>query len=241
MPSAPIAARRTALLCCRPCITSIEEAGSGRFPDQTKVSGMHDGALTVSIAGRVVENNHQHKLTKRPMQYAPAITFRFAEPHDANAIRTIEFEAGQRFVSVGMAGIADAPPMEPELVARKITAREIIVAVDTDGKCAGFVMFEQQPARLYVQELDVLTSHAGRRIGAALIEQVAHLARARRLTQLILSTFREVPWNAPYYRRIGFRDIEEAELDATLLARRDAHIARGLDESKRVFMRRDLA
>jgi predicted N-acetyltransferase YhbS len=101
-------------------------------------------------------------------------------------------------------------------------------------------MFEPQPARIYVQELDVLTSHAGRRIGAALIEQVAQLARARRLPQLVLSTFRDVPWNAPYYRRLGFRDIAQAELDAALIARRDAHIARGLDESKRVFMRRDV-
>jgi predicted N-acetyltransferase YhbS len=175
------------------------------------------------------------------MQHAPAITFRFAGQHDANAIRTIEFEAGQRFFSVDMAGIADAPPMDLELVARKIAAREIIVAVGADATCVGFVMFEPQPARIYVQELDVLTSHAGQRIGAALIEQVAQLARAQRLPQLILSTFREVPWNAPYYRRLGFRDIEEAELDAALIERRDAHIARGLDESKRVFMRHDLA
>lgn len=175
------------------------------------------------------------------MQPASTVTFRFAAPPDASAIRTIEFEAGQRFVSVGMAGIADAPPMELEVVERKIAAHEIIVAVDADATCVGFVMFEPQPTRIYVQELDVLTSHAGRRIGAALIEQVAQLARTRQLTQLILSTYREVPWNAPYYRRLGFRDIEEAELDAVLVARRDAHIARGLDESKRVFMRRDLA
>jgi predicted N-acetyltransferase YhbS len=175
------------------------------------------------------------------MQHATAVTFRFAGPHDANAIRTIEFEAGQRFLSVDMAGIADAPPMDLELVERKIAAREIIVAVAADATCAGFVMFEPQPTRIYVQELDVLTSHAGQRIGAALIEQVAQIARAQRLTQLILSTYREVPWNAPYYRRLGFRDIEEAELDAALIARCDAHIARGLDESKRVFMRRDLA
>jgi GNAT superfamily N-acetyltransferase len=174
------------------------------------------------------------------MQPAPDVTCRFAAPHEASVIRTIEFEAGQRFVSVGMTGIADAPPMALELVERKIAASEIIVAVDTDATCAGFVMFEPQPARIYVQELDVLTSHAGRRIGAALIEQVAQLARRRHLPQLVLSTYREVPWNAPYYRRLGFRDIEAAELDAALIARRDAHIARGLDESKRVFMRRDL-
>lgn len=175
------------------------------------------------------------------MQQASSVTFRFAAPHDAHAVRTIEFEAGQRFASVGMAGIADAPPMEMDLVNRKIAAQQIVVAVAAGETCVGFVMFEPQATRLYVQELDVLTAYAGQRVGAALIEQVAQLARAQQLTQLTLSTYREVPWNAPYYRRLGFRDIEEAELDAALIERRDAHIARGLDESKRVFMRRDLA
>ncbi|SMG57691.1 GNAT family N-acetyltransferase [Paraburkholderia susongensis] len=182
---------------------------------------------------------HEPAATSRTVTFR-AVTFRFAAPRDAQAIREIEFEAGQRFASVGMAGIADAPPMALEIVNRKIAAREIIVAIDAQASCAGFVMFEPQPARIYVQELDVFTSHAGRRIGAALIEQVAQIARSRQLTQLVLSTYRDVPWNAPYYRRLGFHDIETAELDAALIARRDAHIARGLDESKRVFMRRDL-
>ncbi|SIT48563.1 GCN5-related N-acetyltransferase [Paraburkholderia ribeironis] len=174
------------------------------------------------------------------MQFAPAVTFRFAASHDASAIRTIEFEAAQRFASVGMVGIADAPPMELALVGRKIAAGEIIVAVAAEATCAGFIMFEPQPTRIYIQELDVLTSYAGQRIGAALIEQVAQLARKRQLTQLILSTYRDVPWNAPYYRRLGFRDIGATELDAALIARRNAHIARGLDESRRVFMRREV-
>nr|WKF60908.1 hypothetical protein HUO10_005430 [Paraburkholderia busanensis] len=171
------------------------------------------------------------------------LTFRFAAPHDAAAIRAIEFEAGQRFVSVDMVGIADAPPMEIALVERKIAAREIVVAVnaDADAACVGFVMFEPEPARFYVQELDVLTSHAGQRIGAALIDEVARLARERGVMQLVLSTFRDVPWNAPYYRRLGFRDIAPNDLDASLIERRDMHIAHGLDESKRVFMRRDFA
>ncbi|AXF16447.1 GNAT family N-acetyltransferase [Paraburkholderia caledonica] len=174
------------------------------------------------------------------MQHLADVTFRLAAPGDAETVRTIEFEASLRFVSVGMPGIADAPPMSLAFVERKIAAQELIVAVNAEGTCVGFVMFEPQPARIYIQELDVLTSHAGRRIGAALIEQVAQLARSRQIMQLVLSTYREVPWNAPYYGRLGFRDIDEAELDVALRARRDAHIARGLDESKRVFMRRDL-
>lgn len=175
------------------------------------------------------------------MQQPVGITFRFAALQDAETIRAIEFEASLRFMSVGMAGIADALPMHLALVERKIAAQEIMLALDVEGTCAGFVMFEPQPARIYIQELDVLTSHAGRRIGAALIGQVEQLARSCERMQLTLSTYREVPWNAPYYRRLGFREIAETELDAALIARRDAHIARGLDESKRVFMRRDLA
>jgi predicted N-acetyltransferase YhbS len=174
------------------------------------------------------------------MQHTATLTYRLAAPPDANAIRSIEFEAGQRFARIGMTGIADAPPMAQEFVKRKIEAREIIVAVERGGMCVAFVMFEPQPAHFYVQELDVLTSHAGQRIGAALLEQVAQRARAQQVMQLVLSTFREVPWNAPYYRRLGFRDMNEADLDAALIARREAHIARGLDESKRLFMRRDL-
>src|ERR1700744_1860417 len=128
------------------------------------------------------------------MQPTSRITFRFAEPYDAHAIRAIEFEAGQRFLNVDMVGIADAAPMDLPLVERKIAAREIIVAVDAGAIRTGFVMFEPQPTRIYVQELDVLTSHAGQRIGAALLDQVAQIARARGLMQLTLSTFREVPW-----------------------------------------------
>src|SRR4051794_23118477 len=73
--------------------------------------------------------------TRNPMQHTVPVTFRFALPHDADAIRAIEFEAGQRFISVGMAGIADAPPMARDLVERKIAAGEIIVAVDAEATC----------------------------------------------------------------------------------------------------------
>ena len=39
----------------------------------------------------------------------------------------------------------------------------------------------------------------------ALIEHVAGWARAHGSPALTLTTFTEVPWNAPYYERLGFR------------------------------------
>ncbi|HEV3424793.1 MAG TPA: GNAT family N-acetyltransferase [Paraburkholderia sp.] len=169
-----------------------------------------------------------------------AVTFRMAVPDEAEAVRTIEYDAAQRFASIGMTGIADAQPMNADFVRRKIEASEIIVAVDDKAGCVAFVMFVPLAKRFYIEELDVLNAWAGQRIGAALIEQVAVLARERGAQELVLSTFRDVPWNAPYYQRLGFRVMDGDRLDARLRALRAAHIARGLDESRRVFMCREV-
>lgn len=72
--------------------------------------------------------------------------------------------------------------------------------------------------------------------GAALLDAVSERARILDLSGLVLSTFREVPWNAPYYRRLGFVALEA--LTPGLLAIRAEHLARGLDESQRLFMAR---
>jgi N-acetylglutamate synthase-like GNAT family acetyltransferase len=84
----------------------------------------------------------------------------------------------------------------------------------------------------------VLPAFGGRRIGAALLDAVAERARADGLARLTLSTFRDVPWNAPWYRRLGFTDIADDALTSGLLDIRREHLARGLDERQRVFMAR---
>jgi hypothetical protein len=83
----------------------------------------------------------------------------------------------------------------------------------------------------------VLPAFAGRRIGAALLTRWRSGRGAAGLDGLSLSTFREVPWNAPYYRRLGF--VEVAALTPGMLEIRAEHLARGLDEDARVFMVRD--
>lgn len=57
---------------------------------------------------------------------------------------------------------------------------------------------------------------------------------------LTLTTFAEVPWNAPYYRRCGFRVVGGNELTPGLRAIRAREDTHGLDRWPRVCMRRDL-
>ncbi|NEE19500.1 GNAT family N-acetyltransferase, partial [Streptomyces sp. SID7499] len=82
---------------------------------------------------------------------------------------------------------------------------------------------------------------ARRGIGRDLIAHLAALAATRGMAALTLTTFTDVPWNAPYYARIGFRVLAERELTEGLRAIRAEEAQHGLDRWPRVCMRRELA
>ncbi|MEV8379072.1 hypothetical protein AB0P21_40415 [Kribbella sp. NPDC056861] len=69
---------------------------------------------------------------------------------------------------------------------------------------------------------------------------MAGWAAGRRLGALTLSTFRTVAWNAPYYARLGFRELSAVEVSPGLAAVRQEEAALGLDPAERVLMRREI-
>ncbi|WP_454761421.1 GNAT family N-acetyltransferase [Caulobacter segnis] len=159
------------------------------------------------------------------------VAIRPALASEIEAVREIERASAQRFIGL-MDALAADKPSTASVLADRIAAGGLLVA-ETDGELAAFVMFRPVGDSLYIEQIDVLPAFERRRIGAALIDAVG--ARTARLT---LSTFRDVPWNAPYYRRLGFLDIDDKKLAPDLLEIRREHLARGLDESLRVFMQR---
>ncbi len=93
---------------------------------------------------------------------------------------------------------------------------------------------------LHLEQLSVHGDHAGKRLGARLIEHLCEQASALSLAALTLTTFREVPWNAPYYERLGFFVLDETDLTPGLAAIRREEAALGLDRWPRVCMQRNL-
>ncbi|WP_423394031.1 GNAT family N-acetyltransferase [Burkholderia sp. LMG 21824] len=167
-----------------------------------------------------------------------SILIRPATREDAAAMAAVEVAAAQRFRDIGMTHIADGEPTDAAAVLGRIDDGRAYVAVDPQGTCVGFAFYRLLDAqRLYLEELDVAPSHAGQRIGARLIEQVTARAAREGIAQLVLSTFRDAPWNAPYYARLGFEVLDDAMLDDMLRTIRAYHVSLGLDETQRVFMR----
>ncbi|MGW6460759.1 GNAT family N-acetyltransferase, partial [Streptomyces sp. NPDC055078] len=91
-----------------------------------------------------------------------------------------------------------------------------------------------------IEQVSVDPAAAHRRLGSGLIDHLGTRAAASGLAALTLTTFTDVPWNAPYYERLGFRALGEAELTEGLREIRRAEKEIGLDRWPRVCMRREL-
>lgn len=92
----------------------------------------------------------------------------------------------------------------------------------------------------HVEQVSVDPRYARSGLGRRLLDHVAEVARRRGLDAVTLTTFRDVPWNAPYYERCGFRVLADDEIGPGLRRVRDHETALGLDPEQRVCMQRDL-
>lgn len=159
---------------------------------------------------------------------------------EAEAIREIERAAGQAFAAVGYPDIARHEPTPAAELRQAVTDGALFVAVTEDDRPAGFILCGEADGDLYVQELSVHPDHAGHRLASPLFEAAESRARRLGLATLCLTTFRSVPWNAPYYERLGFRELSDNLVGPDLRLVIARQKAAGLDISQRVAMRRPL-
>ncbi|MET9291424.1 GNAT family N-acetyltransferase [Streptomyces sp. NPDC003077] len=164
------------------------------------------------------------------------VRIRPATERELPALQAIERAAGEPFRSLGMDAIADdEPPTLEELVGYQRAGRALVVCVGDDDVPVGYLLWEPVDGLAHIEQVSVRPDVSRRGLGRALIERVA---RDSGLPGLTLTTFRDVPWNAPYYARLGFRVLAADEVTPGLRAVREHEAAIGLDRWPRVCMRR---
>ncbi len=67
------------------------------------------------------------------------------------------------------------------------------------------------PGLALLAQMDVHPAHTRKRLGTGFVRLAAAAARMRRAEALYLTTFADIPWNAPFYARQGFADLSESE------------------------------
>jgi GNAT superfamily N-acetyltransferase len=111
----------------------------------------------------------------------------------------------------------------------------------SDAGVVGFAHLKLLEARsVHLDELDVHPHHGRRGLGRRLVSAVCEWASAEGMRSVTLSTFRDPPWNAPFYCSLGFEVVPAVEWSAALGRVADDELRRGLDPALRAIMRRRL-
>ena len=170
-------------------------------------------------------------------------SIRPARPGDLAALPAIEYRSGELFEdhleATGLTRTLLARVSTVEDFADAQTDGTLWVAESDAGELVGFAIVVFVGGLPHLDELDVLPEHGRRGIGSRLLDAVCRWAADAGHRAVTLSTFRDVPWNLPFYARRGFRVVAPAELSEEHVALVEDEEARGLRTDLRVVMIRD--
>ena len=128
---------------------------------------------------------------------------------DLERVQAIEAAAGEAFRSIGMDTVADDEPPNLDELAAYVRSGRAWVAADGNDEPVGYILVEEIDSCVHIAQVSVHPRHARQKIGSRLIQTAACWGAANELTEMTLTTFEHVPWNAEYYRRLGFRTVPE--------------------------------
>jgi len=161
---------------------------------------------------------------------------RAATPLDLAALPAIEAAANTRFAPYGLG--SGPPVLTPvEDLRAGCDAGRLWVAIEQGVGLVGFALACVVGENAHLDELDVHPDHGRRGIGTGLVGTFLAWARGQEFPAATLTTLRQIPWNSPWYERLGFRMLSPEELTPELRTLLAHEIARGLPAEGRVAMR----
>lgn len=174
--------------------------------------------------------------------YAPGVAIEhdyhvmLARPRDLPLLPSIELAAARLLAGHAPSSVLGETTSQFALrKARRAGRLWVVLAGDDPVGFAHVVVHEHGVAHL--EEVDVHPDHGRRGLGRRLVQTVCAWATSHGYDAVTLTTFRDVPWNMPFYARLGFATVAPTALSVELLAVIDDEMRRGLDPARRVVMR----
>lgn len=166
---------------------------------------------------------------------------RLAQVDDIDSLSGIERAADAVFRSMNMDAVVEGETMPIPDLFRYLDAGRAWVDVDELDRPVAYLLLDVVGGAAHIEQVSVHPSHAGQGKGRRLIEKAAEWATLQGYPVLTLTTFADVPWNAPYYARLGFEIIPPDQLTPGLEEIRHHEASIGLDAWPRVAMKRILS
>jgi GNAT superfamily N-acetyltransferase len=166
---------------------------------------------------------------------------RRAQMDDVELLSDIERAADAVFRGEGMEVVAEGETMSVPDLLRYQRAGRAWVDTDEFDRPIAYLLLDVVDGSAHIEQVSVHPSQAGQGKGRQLIEAAAEWANQQGYVMLTLSTFAHVPWNAPYYARLGFEIVPPDRITPGLREIRQHEASAGLDAWPRVVMSRTLS
>ena len=161
---------------------------------------------------------------------------RAARVEELPLLSQIEQSAARLFLNTPYAFLVNDKPLSLDFVQQQFHARLVWVAAHCHESVVGYAISREVDDTLYLQQIDVEPEHGRRGIGTALVTTVCAWAKQQGYGIVSLSTFRDIPWNAPFYSKLGFEPVNEAELTTGFQQIRLKELEAGLPIFARMIM-----
>lgn len=161
---------------------------------------------------------------------------RLARSEDAEHLPAIELAAGMLFREVeGLSEIAGMHAIPADQQRSMIRKGHSLVA-EMDGRLVGFLSTEPHRKELHIREFSVHPDMQGQGIGTILLRGIGIDAHNSGFSAITLTTFTDVPWNAPFYERLGYTVISDLAAHPRLNAEIEQEVQHGLPRERRCAM-----
>lgn len=144
---------------------------------------------------------------------------RAAAPADLAVLPAIELSGEPMFADLGII----FPPGPMTIEGAIAHGADVLVVEDPPVAFAAVMQMDGHP---HLEQISVRADHARQGLGSLLLDEVIR----RYGPGLTLLTFRDVPWNGPWYRQHGFAELPESAWGPELRGHWQEEIDVGLHE-----------
>ena len=175
----------------------------------------------------------------RPLEEGYSI--RAANSGDIARMIAADIAASELFRPTGLIfDMPDIPDGVPADTLRSAIKDDLLLACETGDITVGFALLSVRGnTDFYLDQLSVDPAHGRKGVGSALVKACFEWTERHGFEEIFLSTFRDLPWNGPFYKSLGFRELPRRRLKDWMLEIEDAQ-KEFMDVSKRCFMLRNV-
>lgn len=173
-------------------------------------------------------------------QPPPDFTIRKARNDDIPLLGQVERSAAELFRTVNLDFLTNGPTVNKSHLSAMMSSNHLWVAVDKRDQPIGFVGGEELDGNFHIAEISVAQDAQGKGVGKALMAELVRQTKEEGQTAITLTTYRDIPWNGPWYRKLGFSEVSLGDMGDEYAKILDSEAQHGHDMDSRCIMRKVL-